>query len=247
MDAQIDTSSSCPQNWAQFSQNYEHKVTSVTSFPARRQRIAREVRPGIAVDLGCGPTGRLLSHLAAMPGVRPIGIDFCSEMIVESRKGTANLPVRYLQADLRRLPLPNGSVETAISINSFIPETRAEAEAMFCEAARVVRPGGRLVADLPAFELSVIARDFWGMQVLIDTDQHREWDTVGWQTFYTVADIEEVIARCGFAGARIERMEFSTAPEIAHTMEVYADTLRGVPVGKLLERPPFEHFVVAER
>jgi SAM-dependent methyltransferase len=237
---------SCPQNWAQLSRDYEHKVFSVTAFPAQKARIVDNVRLGRTVDLGCGPTGRLLTHLAGVQGVFPIGLDACAEMLIESRKATANLPVTYLQADMKWLPFANGSVETAISINSFIPETRTEAERMFREAARIVRPGGRLVAVLPAFEMSILARDCWGMQVSLDLDQHRECDTTGWQTFYTRTDIKELILKCGFSSVSIERMEFSTGPEIAQTLEVYADSLRGVPVETLVRFPLFEYFVVAE-
>lgn len=247
MSGERYTSFSYKYNWAQFSENYEHRVFSATAFLAQRQRIAREVVPGHVVDLGCGPTGWLLSHVSAMRDVFAIGLDSCGEMIVESRKKTATVPVVYLQADLRKLPFSNGSIETAISINSFVPETRPEAEEMFREAARVIRHGGRLIAVLPSFEMSIIARDSWGMQVLIDVKEHREWDTLGWQSFYTVTDIEGLIAKCGFRSARIDRMEFSTGPEIAHILEVYFNSLRGVSIEKLVQFPLFEHFIVAER
>ena len=80
-----------------------------------------------------------------------------------------------------------------------------------------------------------------------DEENHLEWDTVGWQSFYTRADIEDLIRSVGFLTATIEPMVFDAPDEVDHTLQVYADSLRGVPRVRLHQAPLFEHLLVAER
>lgn len=230
-----------------FSRDYERKVFSVTSFAERRARIAREVGPGVAVDLGCGPTGLLLKDMAGIPGVKAVGADFCPEMIQQSRSVTTGYDIDYVVADNRELPFPNRTIDTIIAVNSFVPETRQEVDDMFSEAARVLRAAGKLVALLPAFEMSLVARDLWGMRVQLDEVEHRECDTSGWQCFYMIEDIANLISRSGFRDYQIERMVFSHAEEMSSVRGVYAASLAGVPEQRLWRAPLFEHLLIATR
>ena len=90
--------------WKDVSRDYEKKVFSVTSFPARRKRIAREVTAGTVLDMGCGPLGLMLREIVAIPDTKALGSDFCREMISESRRRTKGLNVQYFLADNRCLP-----------------------------------------------------------------------------------------------------------------------------------------------
>jgi len=180
------------RRWKEFSERYESKVFSVTSFPARRQKILRGVLPGIVADLGCGPLGLMLREICGLANTVVIGTDFCWEMLVESKRHTKECDVHYVLADNRCLPFQDRSIDTVVSVNSFLPESREEVESIFQQVARVLRRGGRLVALLPSFEMSLIARDKWEMPLRLDLDNHREWDTSGWQCFYTRSDIDEL-------------------------------------------------------
>jgi demethylmenaquinone methyltransferase / 2-methoxy-6-polyprenyl-1,4-benzoquinol methylase len=105
----------------------------------RRATIAAAgIGPGsLVVDLACG-TGDLAA-LAARAGAHVLGIDFARAMLARARGRGAAL----VQADAGALPLRDGRVDAvtcgfALRNVTCIPQVLAE-------AARVLRPGGRLV------------------------------------------------------------------------------------------------------
>jgi demethylmenaquinone methyltransferase/2-methoxy-6-polyprenyl-1,4-benzoquinol methylase len=107
----------------------------------RREAIARAaIRPGdVVVDLGCG-TGDL-SELAAARGGRVVAVDFAARMLAGlRRRAIAASPVR---ADAARLPLRDGCADVLLS--AFALRNFVALEPVLREAARVLRPGGRLV------------------------------------------------------------------------------------------------------
>jgi ubiquinone/menaquinone biosynthesis C-methylase UbiE len=208
--------------------------------------MIREVLPGIVADLGCGPLGYMLREICKMPNSAAIGLDSCWEMLVESKQHTHECPVSYVLGDNRCLPFADRSIDTILSVNSFLPEYRAEIELIFEQVTRVLRPGGRLVALLPSFEMSLIARDKWGMPVHLDIENHREWDTSGWQCFYTLPDIERLAHRHGFRNHHVKQMAFSSPEEVDHLRKVYGERIRGVPVNLLFQSPLFEHLLIAD-
>jgi ubiquinone/menaquinone biosynthesis C-methylase UbiE len=235
------------EKWKQFAREYQSKVFSVTSFVAKRQQILQHVSEGIVVDLGCGPLGVMLRDIQRLPGRRAVGSDFCLDMITESRRSTAGLDIQYVAADNRCLPFRSSSIDTIISVNSVIPETRAEVSLIFEEVSRVLRENGRFVAVLPSFEMSLIAKNQWGMAVQLDLVAHREWDTLDWQCFYTTGDIERLMGGHHFAHYQIQKIAFSAPEEVIHIRQVYAENLKGVAPDALVQYPLFEHLLIAER
>lgn len=230
--------------WQQFSHDYEKKVLSVTSFPEKRQRILREIEPGIAADLGCGPLGLMLQGICRLPNTTAIGTDICLDMVLESKRQTGEC-VQYILADNRCLPFIDQTLDTVVSVNSFLPESRVEVDLIFREVARVLRQGGRLVALLPAFEMGIVARDKWKMDVRLDLDHHREWDTSGWQCFYTLSDIKEQMQRHRFSSYRVETVSFSSPQEVDHVWSIYGNNEKKIPKDEFMEHPLFEHLLIA--
>jgi ubiquinone/menaquinone biosynthesis C-methylase UbiE len=103
---------------------------------------------GRLLDIGTG-TGRLLELLA--PRIAGgLGVDASRAMLALARArlaraGLAHCAVRF--ADMYRLPLPDGGFDTVV-LQMVLHHAEAPAEAL-AEAARVLRPGGRLlVIDL---------------------------------------------------------------------------------------------------
>jgi ubiquinone/menaquinone biosynthesis C-methylase UbiE len=109
---------------------------------------ALDLRPGETVlDLGSG--GGLDAFLAAGkvgPGGRVIGVDMTPEMVDCARAAAAAAgftQVEFRQGRLESLPLPDASVDAITSncVINLVPDKAA----VFREAARVLRPGGRMV------------------------------------------------------------------------------------------------------
>ncbi len=103
-----------------------------------RRRALRELRlpaNSLVADLASG-TGDLCRSLAA-GGHRPISVDLSYGMLAADHSGAPRL-----QADILRLPFPDGSVDGATC--GFALRNLLALEPFFAELARVVRRGGRI-------------------------------------------------------------------------------------------------------
>lgn len=97
--------------------------------------------PGeLTLDVGCG-TGRYV-ELLSKRGVRAIGLEPSSPMLVVAKErwgGTAS----YVRAVAEQLPFRDGVFDAVLSVTTL--EFVANVRAALSEAARVLKPGGRLV------------------------------------------------------------------------------------------------------
>jgi SAM-dependent methyltransferase len=98
-------------------------------------------QPGVAADLGCG-LGSEIGYLAGR-GWRGLGVDLSTVALARAR---ASYPeVTFTRAGATRLPLSNGAADLLLDRGCFhylaAPGRVRYAE----EAARVLRPGGRLL------------------------------------------------------------------------------------------------------
>ncbi len=111
---------------------------------------------GEVLDIGTG-TGRMLELLASRAR-RGVGIDLSREMLAVARsnleqKGLANCQVR--QGDMYNLALPNESVDV-VTVHQVLHYADDPAAAV-AEAARVLRPGGRLmIVDFAPHDLEFL-------------------------------------------------------------------------------------------
>ncbi|MGA7830836.1 MAG: methyltransferase domain-containing protein [Terracidiphilus sp.] len=92
------------------------------------------------LDLGCGD-GQLTERIAAT-GARVIGVDLSPEMIAAAR--SRGIDAREASAEL--LPFPDGAFDAVFS-NAVLHWVRNQ-DAMMAEVRRVLKPGGRFVAEM---------------------------------------------------------------------------------------------------
>lgn len=98
------------------------------------QRLALPLGSRV-LDVACG-TGDLCRDLVRA-GHRPVGVDFSHGMLAAARTGAP-----LVEADALALPVADGSVDgftCGFALRNFVA-----LEPVFAEAARVLRPGGRI-------------------------------------------------------------------------------------------------------
>ena len=99
-------------------------------------------RPGACVlDLCCG-TGDMTFALRriADPATRILGSDFSHTMLQLAQKKSAGTPLRWLEADALRLPLPDAHFDLVTSAFGF--RNLADYDAGLAEICRILKPGG---------------------------------------------------------------------------------------------------------
>jgi arsenite methyltransferase len=155
-----------------------------------------DLHPGeVVLDLGSGAGADvLISARRVAPGGRAIGLDMTDEMLELARRNAAEAGVgnmEFLKGYLEDIPLPDGSVDVVIS--NCVINLAADKNVVLAEAARVLRPGGRLAfSDIIADE---------------DMDEMTKADMAEWTGCIagalTDAEFTEALTTAGFTDIEI--------------------------------------------
>jgi ubiquinone/menaquinone biosynthesis C-methylase UbiE len=95
---------------------------------------------GVIVDLACG-SGRLLNYAQ-------IGIDASGNMLQIAKDKYPDK--QLIQSDANHIPLENDSVDVIICFHFFMHLNEKTIRSVLAECARILKPSGRLIFDIPS-------------------------------------------------------------------------------------------------
>jgi SAM-dependent methyltransferase len=129
-------------------------------YQALRQHVVRSIAPVTPafslLDAGCGTGGMLAAVRAKFPRAELTGIDE-SEHAVELAVAR-NSGARVVRASVHEVPFPENAFDFVLSLDVWT-HARVDDALAAHETHRVLRPGGRLLLNLAAFEFLKGAHD----------------------------------------------------------------------------------------
>jgi SAM-dependent methyltransferase len=130
------------RQWTKYEVAHDHEDQA--TFVAKTGMQLTELSGLKVLDAGCG--GGRYSKVCGEAGAQVFGADH-TRAVDKARELCQHLPnVRFVQADLKALPFPEGSFDFAFSIG--VMHHDANTRAVFESVAKMVRPGGRLAVWL---------------------------------------------------------------------------------------------------
>ena len=173
------------------------------------------------VELGCGTA--YFSAQLAMRGARPVGVDPTPAQLATARRMMERTGIEFplVEAPGERVPLPDASFDLAFS--EFGASLWADPALWLPEAARLLRPGGRLVFLTNSFISYLCAVDDGGASETLQRPQVEAY-RIQWPgeqgIEYHLAH-GDWIDRLRASGFEIERLIELTAPPEARAHEFY--------------------------
>jgi ubiquinone/menaquinone biosynthesis C-methylase UbiE len=168
-----------------------------------RRALGDVTKVGAAVlDAGCGTGGLILRMRGERPAWRFSGIDF-SSLAVELARKRCGSDVDLREASITALPFADASFDAVVSAD-VVCQVEDPATAL-AEFRRVLRPGGSIVINVPAY--------MWLWSYHDDTCQtkHR----------YTRRELAGLLRSAGFADLRLTHWNAAALPLIAAKRKLF--------------------------
>ena len=134
------------------------------------------------LDAGCGTGGFLARLREARPGTRALGLEYKPEAAARAR---AKAGVQVAVGSVNDVPFADAAFGQLVSLD-VLCHAAAEPDRALAEFRRVLRPGGRLVVNLPAFQWLYSAHD-----VRVHTRRR-----------FTAGGARAALEQAGFSGVR---------------------------------------------
>jgi SAM-dependent methyltransferase len=191
--------------------------------PERELGLLGDVQGLDVLELGCG-TAYWSAWLQRL-GARPIGLDLTAAQLATARRMQTEHGQGFplLEADGEAVPLQDGCVDLVLS--EYGASIWCDPQRWVAEAARVLRPGGRLVFLVNAW-LAVLCQDEVGE---VSDRLRRDWRTprrIEWADDHSVEFQRppgEWIALLRGFGFEVERLEHLVADPDADAHPLWAD------------------------
>lgn len=192
----------------------------VFGIPERDVNALGDVAGLDVVELGCGTA--YLSAWLAKRGARPVGVDPTPAQLATAREMQQEFDLEFplVEAVAEDVPLPDASFDLAVS--EYGASIWADPKRWIAEAARLLRPGGRLVF-LRNSPISVVCMALDGITDRLQRPQRSigqlEWpDTKEVEFHAPHGELIDVLRENGF---EVERLVELYAPDDATTHEYY--------------------------
>jgi SAM-dependent methyltransferase len=204
------------ENWAQDEIDW-----GVFQIPETRIGVLGDVDGLDVVELGCGTA--YFSAWLAKRGARPVGVDPTPAQLDTAREMQQEFGLEFplVEAVAEEVPLPDGAFDLAVS--EYGASIWADPNRWIPEAARLLRPGGRLVF-LRNAPISILCMSLEGITDRLQRPQRGigrlEWpDTKEVEFHLPHGELIDLLLESGFA---VERLVELYAPDDAATPEYYA-------------------------
>ena len=172
------------------------------------------------VELGCGTA--YISARLARQGARPVGVDPTPAQLATAREMQQEFGLDFplIEAVAESVPLPDASFDLAVS--EYGASIWADPEKWIPEAARLLRPGGKLVF-LRNSIVSMLCMDLESVTESLQRPQRdlrkHTWPDTGETEFHTpIGELIDILSASGFA---LERLVEMYAADDAETHEYY--------------------------
>lgn len=109
---------------------------------------------GTLLDAGCG-TGGLLARLGELPGLSLFGLEYAPPA---AARAAAKSAAQIACGSINALPFADASFAAVVSAD-VLCHAGADPPVALAELKRVLRPGGRLVLNMPAYQWLLSAHD----------------------------------------------------------------------------------------
>ena len=192
----------------------------VFGIPEADVRVLGDVAGLDVVELGCG-TAYISAQLARL-GARPVGVDPTPAQLETARRMQAETGIEFplVEAVAESVPLPDASFDLAVS--EYGASIWADPYRWIPEAARLLRPGGRLVF-LRNSTIVVLCQSLEGATEQLQRAQRGlcriEWPDTGEIEFQLPhGELIDLLADCG---CQLERLVELYAPDDADTHGYY--------------------------
>jgi ubiquinone/menaquinone biosynthesis C-methylase UbiE len=169
-------------------------------YQALRQHVADSIQPDApkfsVLDAGCGSGGMLAALRRKFPHAELTGIDESEHAIALCRD--RNTGARFVQAGVHELPFAADAFDVVLSLDVWVNAGVDDALAAH-ETHRVLRPDGKLILNLAAFDFLKGAHD----------------EAVGAVRRYTRPQVRALLEGSGFTIERLTYWNATLTPPVA--------------------------------